>query len=211
MNRDSHMPTRRQLLRTLAALALTPRTLLAAPTTGERLASAARAQIGVTLTYDPDWSKLPYPNGDVPRSKGVCADVVIRAARDAFNIDLQKLVHEDMARDFDAYPSRAKWGTHHPDSNIDHRRVLNLEAFWQRVGCRIWHAATRTAGDQFPTPLAVGDILTWLLNDKLPHVAILSATNPATVVHNIGNGAELCSLAALAPHSAQGLYRWPKL
>ena len=209
------MPTRRQLLRSLAALALTPRALLATPTTGERLATAARAQIGITLTYDPVWSKIPYPNGDVPRSKGVCADVVIRAARDAFNIDLQKLVHEDMLHDFDAYPSRAKWGTHHPDANIDHRRVLNLEAFWQRAGCRIWHATTRTAGDQFPPPLAVGDILTWLLSvnkaDRLPHVAILSATNPATIVHNIGNGAVYCSLSSLAPHSAQGLYRWPKI
>lgn len=206
---------RRAFLTTLTALACAQRSLFAAPTAGERLAAAARAQIGITLLYDPDWSKIPYPNGDVPRVKGVCADVIIRAARDAFNIDLQKLVHEDMLRDFDAYPSRAKWGNRRPDPNIDHRRVLNLETYWQRAGCRIWHATTRTAGDSFPAPLATGDILTWLLSvnkaDRLPHVAILSGTTPATVVHNIGNGVELCLLAALAPHSAQGHYRWPKL
>ena len=41
---------------------------------------AARKQIGVTVGYDPAYRRLAYPNGDVPRSSGVCTDVVIRAS-----------------------------------------------------------------------------------------------------------------------------------
>src|SRR3974390_1985029 len=82
-------------------------TFAQAPATpGERLASAARAQVGVTLTYDPNWTHIAYPNGDVDRSRGVCADVIVRAGRDALGLDLQQLVHEDMVRHFDAYPAR---------------------------------------------------------------------------------------------------------
>jgi uncharacterized protein YijF (DUF1287 family) len=94
---------------------------------GERLAQAARSQVGVTKDYDPSYRTIPYPNGDVLRSTGVCADVLVRAARDAWRVDLQQLVHEDMTRNFDAYPSRRAWGLKGPDSNLDHRRVQNLE------------------------------------------------------------------------------------
>jgi len=96
---------------------------------GELLAKAARAQLGVTTSYDPSYVRIAYPNGDVPRQTGICADVVVRAGRDGLGLDLQKLVHEDMARHFDAYPSRARWGARGTDTNIDHRRVLNLETF----------------------------------------------------------------------------------
>ncbi|NYY76787.1 hypothetical protein DMI62_12850 [Escherichia coli] len=41
--------------------------------------------------------------GDVPQERGVCSDVVIRALRSQ-KVDLQKLVHEDMAKNFAAYP-----------------------------------------------------------------------------------------------------------
>ena len=125
---------------------------------GEKLATAARAQLGVTTTYDPHYTRIPYPNGDVPRSTGVCADVIVRAGRDGLALDLQRLVHEDMQRDFAAYPHT--WGLAHPDANIDHRRVLNLETFWRRTRCQLWTAATPTAGNAFPSPHAVGDILT---------------------------------------------------
>jgi uncharacterized protein YijF (DUF1287 family) len=112
----------------------------AASANGQHVAEAARAQVGVTTGYDPTWTKLSYPGGDVPRSTGVCADVVIRAARDGLGLDLQKLVHEDMVKDFDAYPARKAWEAKKPDWNIDHRRVLNLEAYWTRAGARLWAA-----------------------------------------------------------------------
>ena len=86
--------------------------------------AAARSQIGVTVGYDPAYRKIGYPGGDVPRSSGVCTDVVIRALRDARKVDLQKLVHEDMKANFAKYPQL--WGLKKPDANIDHRRVPNL-------------------------------------------------------------------------------------
>ena len=97
-----------------------------------RLIEAARKQIGVTLHYDPAYSGLAFPNGDVPRSRGVCTDVVIRAYRDAFGIDLQSLVNADMKANFAAYPKI--WGLRRTDRNIDHRRVPNLQVFLKRQG-----------------------------------------------------------------------------
>src|SRR3954452_3948975 len=72
-----------------------------------QLVTSARSQVGVTTTYDPEYRVLGYPGGDVPRNLGVCSDVVIRALRDQ-GADLQVLLHEDMARDFRAYPKI--WG-----------------------------------------------------------------------------------------------------
>jgi uncharacterized protein YijF (DUF1287 family) len=102
--------------------------------TGDRLAAATRAQIGVMTGYDPRWTSIPYPGGDVPRATGVCANVIIRAARDALGLVLQKLVHEDMVKHFDAYPARRACGSRRPDTNIVHRRVLNLETYFQHCG-----------------------------------------------------------------------------
>lgn len=62
---------------------------------GSALATAASAQVGVTVVYDPAYVSLKYPGGDVPMERGVCCDVVIRALR-VHGVDLQKLVHEDM-------------------------------------------------------------------------------------------------------------------
>jgi hypothetical protein len=175
--------------------------------------------VGVTTSYDPGWTSIPYPGGDVPRSTGVCADVVIRAARDGQGLDLQKLVHEDMMKHFDAFPARKAWGQTRPDANIDHRRVLNLQTYFQRAGAQLWIATGPVPGDAFPRPLAVGDILTWILDSGQPHIGIVVAVpaSPQTgarrqsphVVHNIGQGAEESLLAAFWPHHAFGHYRWP--
>ena len=99
----------------------------------ERLPELARLQIGVTVEYDPAYVKLSYPGGDVPADRGVCTDVVIRAMR-KLNFDLQKEVHEDMKKNFAAYPSRKLWGLTRTDKNIDHRRVANLQTFFTRKG-----------------------------------------------------------------------------
>jgi len=209
---------RRSLLRGIVAAACAARSAWAFPNSGERLASAARAQVGITTGYDPTWTAIRYPNGDVPRSTGVCADVVIRAARDGLGLDLQKLVHEDMLAHFDAYPARRTWRSTHPDTNIDHRRVLNLETYFKRQGACIWHASNPVPGDEFPNPLLTGDIITWLLDARLPHIGIVAGTsrfvsaahNPeCQIVHNIGRGTEQAVLSDLHPHRAIGHYRWP--
>ena len=80
----------------------------------------------MTTGYDPTWTKLSYPGGDVPRSTGVCADVVIRAARDGLGLDLQKLVHEDMVKHFDAYPARKVWGS--TGARCEHRPPASSES-----------------------------------------------------------------------------------
>lgn len=60
------------------------------------IVASARSQIGTTVHYDPAYIGLSFPNGDFDRTRGVCTDVVIRALRDAHQIDLQSLVNADM-------------------------------------------------------------------------------------------------------------------
>src|SRR5262249_16970938 len=89
---------------------------------GLRLSAAAEERATHWVVYDAAYERIPYPNGDVSEFRGVCADEIVRAYR-LLGVDLQKLVHEDMALAFQAYPKR--WGLRGPDSNIDHRRVPN--------------------------------------------------------------------------------------
>ena len=175
------------------------------------LAAAAQKQLGVTRGYDPKYRVLAYPGGDVPRKTGVCCDVVIRAARDGLGLDLQKLVHEDMIRAFDAYPSQRLWGLKRPDSNIDHRRVPNLETLFARQGAEVWRAKAKTRGG-FPAPLKAGDILTWRSWRGSPHIGIVSrGGDHPMIIHNMGSGVMQHGLwlMALQQQHPAGLYRWP--
>src|SRR5688572_20953493 len=99
--------------------------------TASDLVTAARSQIGITVTYDPSYQRIAYPMGDVPMDRGVCSDVVIRAFR-VVGVDLQAEVHRDMAMHFASYPKI--WGLRSPDANIDHRRVPNLATWFTRQG-----------------------------------------------------------------------------
>jgi uncharacterized protein YijF (DUF1287 family) len=202
--------SRRAVLAAVPAVA-TPALAARAPTPGERLAAAARAQLKVTRGYDPVYRRIGYPGGDVPRSTGVCADVPVRAARDALGLDLQKLVHEDMARAFAAYPSHRVWGLKGPDANIDHRRVLNLEVYFARQGARIWRADGAVIGSLFPGALAPGDLLTWRLEPgDLPHIGVVVEGGALPrIVHNIGAGVEEDSLLRMSFARAIGRFRWP--
>ena len=152
------------------------------------LAAAAMARTHHTVRYDGSYVAIPYPGGDVASNTGVCTDVIIRAYR-TLGVDLQQLVHEDMAAHFDSYPSRRIWGLSAPDPNIDHRRVPNLQTFFRRHGTEL--PASRSAADYAP-----GDIVTWLLPGNLPHIGIVAAFhhpdsgNPM-IVHNIGAGPRL--------------------
>jgi hypothetical protein len=147
---------------------------------------SAREQTQVTTSYDPSYVRLAYPGGDVPSQTGACTEVVIRAFRTA-GVDLQREVHEDMARNFSAYPGR--WGLAKPDPNIDHRRVPNLIVYFQRAGKAV--AVTTEAKDYVP-----GDVVAWDLGDGVRHIGVVSdemdgATGRYWVVHNIGAGARL--------------------
>lgn len=150
-----------------------------------KLSQAAIAIIDPSIDYDPAYFAIEYPNGDIPKNKGVCTDVIIRAYR-KLNIDLQKEVHEDMLENFELYPNLKKWGMTKTDTNIDHRRVPNLEIFFERKGIKL-------PITQNPSDYKTGEIVTWIINDKLPHIGIV--TNKKTkdgkrnlIVHNVGNG-----------------------
>lgn len=111
--------------------------------------------------------QIAYPKGDVPRTIGVCTDVVIRAARNA-GIDLQRELHEDIRRAPNEYPMVKGRG----DPNIDHRRVGTLLPYFLRH----WERHTPRLDDP-DDPLHPGDII---LMDTFPsrpgpdHIGILS-------------------------------------
>lgn len=145
---------------------------------GAQLVKDARSQIGKTLYYDPAYTRLSYPMGDVPLAKGVCTDVVVRALRHQ-GMDLQALIHEDMKKHFKAYPK--KWGLKAPDKNIDHRRVPNIATYFTRQGYQVTDGKYQA-----------GDIVTWDLGKGLVHIGIVSDkkthTGTPLIIHNIGQG-----------------------
>ena len=155
-------------------------------TTNQKLIAAAVEQVGVTTEYDPAYTKLTFPGGDVPAKTGVCADVVIRAFR-AIEVDLQKELHDDMKKSFAKYPK--KWGLKKPDTNIDHRRVPNLMTWFERQGKLL--PLTTNANEYKP-----GDVVAWELAGGLTHIGIVSdvkADDQQThlIIHNIGAGAQI--------------------
>ncbi len=95
-----------------------------------KLVQAALKRTFSVVRYVPAYVSIPYPNGDVPETTGVCTDEIIRVYR-AVGVDLQQSVHEDMKANFREYPSA--WGLSHTDTNIDHRRVPNLQKFFERM------------------------------------------------------------------------------
>jgi uncharacterized protein YijF (DUF1287 family) len=153
----------------------------------KKLLASAVEQTTLTKSYDPDYTVISYPNGDIPIEKGVCTDVVIRAFRRA-GVDLQKAVHEDMATNFSVYPK--KWSLKSPDTNIDHRRVPNLQTFFTRRGKSL--PITEKAEDYKP-----GDVVSWDLDGKgLTHIGLVSNfynenTKRYSIIHNIGAGAQV--------------------
>ncbi|MBW8833317.1 MAG: DUF1287 domain-containing protein [Burkholderiales bacterium] len=156
---------------------------VAAESFARKLVEAARERTRHRETYDGTYRRIGYPLGDVPDNLGVCTDLVIRAYRQ-LGIDLQALVHEDMSKSFKSYP--ATWGLKAPDSNIDHRRVPNLEVFLARHG-------TTFAVNSSPANYLAGNLVTWRLPGNLPHIGIVSdqfvpGSQRPKIIHNIGAG-----------------------
>jgi uncharacterized protein YijF (DUF1287 family) len=155
------------------------------------LTDAAIERTHQNVMYTSQYVDISYPNGDVPDSTGVCTDVIIRSYR-AVGIDLQQLIHEDMEKNFDLYPSKEIWGMTKPDSNIDHRRIPNLQTFFKRYGIILDISDNRN--DYHP-----GDIVVWggFRNGSSPwHIGIVTdiqcwVTGNPFVVHNIGYGPEM--------------------
>lgn len=152
----------------------------------KRVVEAGIEQTNYTKNYDASYARLAYPNGDVPRETGVCSDVVVRAFR-AGGVDLQRELHEDMARAFAEYPQR--WGLKQPDANIDHRRVPNLMTYFARQAKAL--PLTQNADDYKP-----GDVVAWNLGGGQTHIGMVTNLQSTTnkrffIVHNIGAGAQV--------------------
>lgn len=149
----------------------------------DSIVTAALERTKADIRYDPKYVKLTYPGGDVPADTGVCTDVIIRTYRAAFGFDFQRAIHEDMRANFSAYPK--SWGLKRPDKNIDHRRVPNIERFLTRKGAA--KAITQNPDDYKP-----GDIVSWRLGGRLPHIGIVSENKSSwgtpLIIHNVGSG-----------------------
>jgi len=176
--------------------------------TAKPLVAAARKRLEARVIYNGAYVRLDYPGGDVPAAQGVCTDVVIRSLRKAYGFDLQKVVHEDMKASFSAYPKN--WGLTRPDKNIDHRRVPNLETYFERKGYDL--PKSKRAADYLP-----GDIVAWRLDAGSgrggpPHIGIvserISLDGTPLVIHNVGAGPEESDMLFL--HTITGHYRLPE-
>lgn len=172
-----------------------------AETWQQRLVDAAREQTRHRVVYDGAYQRIAYPMGDVAADRGVCTDVIIRAYR-SLGVDLQQLVHEDMKANFARYPNH--WGLTRPDSNIDHRRVPNLQTYFKRHGESF--GVSRTVEQYQP-----GDLVTWMLPGNLPHIGLVSARRSADgerplIIHNIGAGPQEEDALDVAPIT--GHYRF---
>jgi len=198
-------------MRTLLFLLLlgctnTPTVLVSAPAKKDFYGKLSDAALLIThddVVYDPTYYQIAYPNGDVPKDRGVCTDVVIRSYR-KLGIDLQKEVHEDMAANFASYPK--SWGLKSTDTNIDHRRVPNLQVFFTRKG------EVRTVSDK-AADYKPGDIVTWMLAGNKPHIGIVvdkknTAGNRYLMVHNVGTGQVVQD--CLLSYKIAGHYRYKK-
>jgi len=161
----------------------------------KQLVAAAIERTHHVVRYDPAYVRIPYPGGDVPADTGVCTDEIIRSYR-RVGIDLQKEVHEDMVRNFGAYPRSWRRLLRRPDPNIDHRRVPNLMVFFARQGESL---PLSSNADEY-TP---GDLVTWDLGGGVPHIGLVVDQKSAKsgrymIVHNIGQG----------PRREDGLFNW---
>ena len=169
----------------------------------KKISDAAITLTKDKVVYNGAYVSIPYPNGDVPKSQGVCTDVIIRAYR-KLGIDLQKEVHEDMKSNFSKYPKT--WGLTKTDTNIDHRWVPNLETFFSRKGQKL--TVTKN-----PSDYKTGEMVTWMINDKLPHIGIVTHLKSRDgkrnlIVHNVGNGQVLED--CLFSYKIVGHYKYKK-
>jgi uncharacterized protein YijF (DUF1287 family) len=174
----------------------------------EKLVQKAIAETKRPVKYDPAYVQIRYPNGDVPIATGVCTDLVIRAYRGT-GIDLQQEVHEDMIKRFKDYPQL--WKLKKTDTNIDHRRVPNLMAFFDHMGAKL--TISDKADNYKP-----GDIVTWNLDNKkvvsgIIHIGIvIDQKTPdgkrCLIAHNIGSGNVIEDI--LFSYTIIGHYRYKK-
>ena len=158
---------------------------------------AAINRTNYDITYTDKWFAIDYPNGDIPDSLGVCTDVIIRSYR-GIGTDLQILVHEDIKQNFNDYPiQRIRPNQTRADYTIDHRRVYNLQTFFEKFGEVLPNSDN-------PNDYQPGDIVTWALSGHPWHIGIV--VDNLMIVHNIGHGVVLEDV--LFDYKITGHYRY---
>ena len=115
------------------------------------------------VIYDPEYVKIPYPNGAVSASRGVCTDVVIRTLR-KIGLDLQ----------VEVFKHRKSKGLE-TDTNIDHRRVPNMCAYF-----------TDSPDWEIVNEAQPGDVIWWITPSNTNHVGVVTLNG--RVMHNYGAG-----------------------
>ena len=152
-------------------------------TPAEKTVNGAKAEARRGVFYDASYHSLEYPGGDVPPDRGACTDVVVRSLR-AAGYDLQRLIHEDMRRNFRRYPQR--YGLSRPDRNIDHRRTPNHITFFRRHGLVLTTQITGEAAKAWQP----GDLVYCRLSNGMGHCGVVSDVRGWSglplVIHNMG-------------------------
>lgn len=154
--------------------------LLENPLANQQIAGAAIQRTTQEVSYDNTYYRLAYPMGDLPSNKGMNTDLIIRSLRKA-GLDLQQEIHEDISQHFDQYPQL--WNQLEPDSNIDHRRIENIQRYLTRH-----HKANSTSRSS--SDYAIGNIVIWRLPKGKLHIGVVVPgpgihENEKWVVHNI--------------------------
>ena len=113
-----------------------------------------------------------YSGGYPPEDEGVCTDVIWRSLKEA-GYSLKDLIDEDIKNNREAYNITI------PDSNIDFRRVVNIQVYLKR------HTITLTNNPYEIEEWQPGDIVVFknhiaIISDKRNHKGI------PYIIHNAG-------------------------
>lgn len=145
-----------------------------------------------------------FPGGDIDPKIGVCTDVIVRALRLGEVNDMQEEINKDVRNSWSDYPMK-RWGAKKPDSNIDHRRVPNLEVWFAKY----WEELPATYNHSDYQP---GDIVIWDLNQDgtHDHIGIVSdkvVNGKIYIIHNFPDPGYVAEEDVLEEWQVVGHYR----
>ena len=152
-----------------------------------------------------DYQSNYYSGGYPPEGEGVCTDVIWRGIINA-GIDLKELMDEDIRNNINLYPrTEGK-----PDPNIDFRRVVNQDIFFQRF-CEVLSTELISEDVENLVNWQPGDIVVFL--DSTEHVGVISDKRDKEgipyIIHNSPPHAREEKLARLITNmKITGHYRW---
>lgn len=160
-----------------------------------------------TTEYNEDGEYLGgkvFPGGDIDPKIGVCTDVVVRSLREGDVVDLQEALNKDLKSNWRDYPMN-RWGAKKPDSNIDHRRVPNLEVWFSKY----WEELPATYDHSDYQP---GDIVVWDLNQDgtHDHIGVVSdkvVDGKIYIIHNFPDPGYVAEEDVLEKWQVVGHYR----